>query len=529
MNRLRIICGLLLLPIMLLTAACGTDRYSSAPKDTISMVLSSEPATLDPAMSYGLPESNVEIELFEGLTRLNEQGVPRPALAESWEISPDGCTYTFHLRPGICWSDGTPITAEDFIYSWRRVLDPKTGCGNAYMLYPILGAEEYNTEDAPADSLGLKAIDKSTLQVVLKNPAAYFLDLAAFHALYPVPRHVVEAAPDTWAANYETIVGCGPYKITKWIHSSEIVLLKNDKYWNKDAVRSSCIILPISESKSTRLTIVESGQADLMLDPPTADEDRLKEKGLYIVKPLLGTTFYVFNVTRPPFDNLKVRQAFALAVAREDMVAALIRNGRQPAYGLVPPGLVFDGRDFRQEGGQLQKDNFSLARELLAQSGYKGEPVTILYNTNEMNKAVAESIQAMWKNNLGVNAALANQETKVFYATRENGEYQVCTANWIADFADPTNFLEVFSDKTNDAQYHDPEYEAIMAAAQKEADNTKRLALLHKAEKKLFDDCVIIPLFHNSQPIVVQPDFKDFYCSPMGVIDLIHAYREPKP
>ncbi|MDO4204477.1 MAG: peptide ABC transporter substrate-binding protein [Selenomonadaceae bacterium] len=526
MNRLRIFCSLLLLPLLLLIAGCGGSRYSSAPKDTVSMVLSSEPSTLDPAMTYGLAESNVQVELFEGLTRLDEKGVPQPALAERWDISPDGRTYTFHLRPGICWSDGTPITADDFVYSWQRVLDPKVGCGNAYMLYPILNAEEYNTEEAKTESLGLKALDPTTLQVVLKNPTAYFLDLTAFHVFYPIPKHIAAKASDTWASNYETIVGCGPYTITRWVHSSEIVLMKNEKYWNKDNVRSSCIIMPISETKSTRLTIVESGQADLMLDPPSADEDRLKEKGLYRVEPILGTTYYVFNVTKPPFDNPLVRKAFALAVSREDMVKTIIRNGRSAAYGLVPPGMMTAGRDFRQEGGQLMKDNAVLAKEFLAKSGYKDEPVAILYNTNEMNKAVAESIQDMWKDVLGVNAALTNQETKVFYDTRENGDYQVATTNWVADFADPANFLEVFSDKTNDAQYHDPEYEAIIAAAQQEIDPAKRLAILHKAEKKLFDDCVIIPLFHSSQPMVVHPAFKGFFCSPMGIIDLTHAYRE---
>ena len=209
--------------------------------------------------------------------------------------------------------------------------------------------------------------------------------------------------------------------------------------------------------------------------PPTADEDRLRDKGLYRVEPILGTTYYLFNVTKPPFDNPMVRKAFALAVTREDMVKTIIRNGRSPAYALVPSGIVNGGKDFRQEGGKLMTDNATLAKELLNKSGYHGEPVAILYNTNELNKAVAESIQAMWKNVLGVKAELINQETKVFYDTRENGDYQVATTNWIADFADPATFLEAFSDKTNDAQYHVPEYDAIIAAAQQETDPVKRM------------------------------------------------------
>lgn len=530
MNKtLNIISIIALFISLLITSACSNERYSSAPKDTISMVLSAEPSSLDPAMTYGIAESNIEVEIFEGLTRLDANNTAQPALAESWDISPDGLTYTFHLRQGICWSDGTPITAEDFVYSWQRALAPATGCGNAYMLYPIAGAEEYNNDEAGPEALGLKAIDSRTLQVVLKNPAAYFIDLTAFHVFYPVPRHVTENAPDTWASNYETIIGCGPYRITRWVHSSEIVLEKNELYWNKDNVRSSTIIVPISESPSTRLTIVESGQADIMLDPPPADEDRLKKKGIYRIEPMLGTTYYVFNVTKPPFDDANVRRAFSLAAARENLVNNVLKTGKVPAYAFVPPGIIYEGKDFRSEGGNLIEENPDKAKEILASSSYNGEPVTILYNTSEMNKAISESLQAMWKNSLGANVELANQEKKVFFATRENGEYQVAIANWVADFADPINFLEVFSDTSNDAQYHDDTYNSLIEAINQEADPHKRLKIMHEAEKKLFNDCVIIPFFFISQPIVINPGFKGYFFSPMGVIDLTQAYREDQP
>ena len=341
----------LLLIISLLITGCGSQEPNYNPDSTISMTLSNEPATLDPAMTYGLTESSVELALFDGLTRLDESNTPQPALAESWDISTDGLTYTFHLRRDIKWSDGTPITAQDFVYSWLRALKPETGCGNAYMFFNIQKAEAYNSEEAQAEEVGIKALDDYTLSVTLTAPAPYFLDLTAFHAFYPVPKHVVENAPDTWASNYKTIIGCGPYKIIKWAHSSEIVLEQNENYWNKDVVKSQWIKMPISESKSTRLTMLESNLTDIILDPPAADEERLEKMGLYKVAPLLGTSYYVFNVTKPPFDNVKVRKAFAAAVTRQELIDKVIKNGKQAATTFVPPGINANGKDFAQETG----------------------------------------------------------------------------------------------------------------------------------------------------------------------------------
>lgn len=505
-------------------SGCGSNSSSSDSK-TISMALSNEPSSLDPAMTYGLSESDVELAIFEGLTRADEKGVAQPALAEKWDVSADGLTYTFHLRKDLKWSDGTPITAKDFEYSWKRVLDPQLASGNAYMLFIIEGAEDYNSEKGSADKVGIKAVDDNTLQVKLVEPAAYFLDLTAFHAFYPVPKHTVDANKDGWAGNAETIVGNGPFKITKWTHSSEIILEKNENYWNPSVVASNSVRMPISESKSTRLTMLESNQTDLIVDPPPADEDRLKEKGLYKVEPQLGTSYYIFNVTKAPFDKVEVRKAFAMAVTRKDMIEKVVRNGKKAANTFVPPGINVNGKDFAKETGSLVVEDPTQAKKILASSGYNGEPVTILYNTNEMNKAIAESIQAMWKDALGVNVELTNQETKVFYASRENGEYQVAAANWIADFADPVNFLDIFTAKDNDAQYHNAEYNAIMKAVHKEVDPAKRAQLMHQAEKKLFDDCVIIPLYYTSQVIAVNPKLTGYYCSPTGVIDIIKAHK----
>ncbi|WP_293997517.1 peptide ABC transporter substrate-binding protein [uncultured Megasphaera sp.] len=517
---------LLMCLLMLVLSGCSTEK-----NDTVSYALEAEPASLDPAMTTGLAEANVQAELFEGLTRLDRDNQPQPALAERWDISPDGKTYTFHLRPGITWSDGTPITAHDFVYSWMRVIDPAVASPNAYMMFIIDGAEAFSKKQGSAEDVGIKAPDDRTLQVRLKNPTAYFLNLTSFHCYYPVPEALVRANPDTWAANAGGFVGCGPFTLEKWIHSSEITVKKNPAYWDAGHVRSDYLDFPISESQSTRLTLVESGQANMMVEPPPAEQQRLESLGLYQVAPYLGTYYYVFNTQKAPFDDVRVRKAFALAMEREGLVKHIVRGRKEAAYAWVPPGMKnpATGQDFRKEGGNLQEENAEQAQQLLKEAGYdeSHQPeVTILFNTNEMHKAVAEAVQAMWKKNLGVQVELTNQEAKVYLASRTQGNYQVARASWVADYADPMTFLDVFADEDNDAQYHNEAYLDRVRKAKEEKDPGLRMQYMHQAEQILFDDCVLIPIYYTTQPFVVQPYVKGYHWSPLGLIDLKEAYIE---
>lgn len=517
---------LLMCLLMLVLSGCSTEK-----NDTVSYALEAEPASLDPAMTTGLAEANVQAELFEGLTRLDRDNQPQPALAERWDISPDGKTYTFHLRPGITWSDGTPITAHDFVYSWMRVIDPAVASPNAYMMFIIDGAEAFSKKQGSAEDVGIKAPDDRTLQVRLKNPTAYFLNLTSFHCYYPVPEALVRANPDTWAANAGGFVGCGPFTLEKWIHSSEITVKKNPAYWDAGHVRSDYLDFPISESQSTRLTLVESGQANMMVEPPPAEQQRLESLGLYQVAPYLGTYYYVFNTQKAPFDDVRVRKAFALAMKREGLVKHIVRGRKEAAYAWVPPGMKnpATGQDFRKEGGNLQEENAEQAQQLLKEAGYdeSHQPeVTILFNTNEMHKAVAEAVQAMWKKNLGVQVELTNQEAKVYLASRTQGNYQVARASWVADYADPMTFLDVFADEDNDAQYHNEAYLDRVRKAKEEKDPGLRMQYMHQAEQILFDDCVLIPIYYTTQPFVVQPYVKGYHWSPLGLIDLKEAYIE---
>lgn len=523
--------------IIIVVLGCWFALFSSGCSsvtrpDTVSYVLEAEPSRLDPAMTTNLAENNTELQIFEGLTRLDKDNIPQPALAKGWDISPDGKTYTFYLRDGIQWSDGTPITAQDIEFSWKRVINPDIASENAYMMFCIDKAEDYFKKKASSDEVGIKALDDKTLQVRLTNPTAYFLNLTAFHCYYPVPRRQVEAHPDTWASDAETMVCSGPYKITKWVHSSEITMIKNDKYWDKEAVVLPYILFPISDSQATRLTLVESGQANMTVEPPPADQSRLEAMGLYKVAPYLGIYYYVFNVQKTPFDDVRVRKAFALAIQRQELMQHVVRGQKEAAYAWVPPGMVdkTTGKDFRAEGGDLIVEDAEKARKFLQEAGYDNEhplpEISILFNTSEIHKAIAEAMQAMWKENLGADVQLTNQESKVFMASRSQGDYQLARASWIADYSDPMSFLDVFDDEENDAQYHDPVYHEWIQKAKTTNDEALRMQYMHEAEQKLFNDCVIIPIYYTTQPYVVQPYIKGYYWSSLGLVDFKKAYIE---
>ena len=528
----RKIWAVLLILILSVTviAGCGKSGPGAGGGQIFRYALEAEPATLDPAKSTGIPESMVELQVFEGLTRLDAQEQPQPGVAEKWNISPDGLKYTFTLRANAKWSNGEAVTAQDFVFAWKRVLNPETASENAYMLYPLKNGQAYNENKATAAEVGVKALDDKTLEVTLEQPTAYFLGLTAFHAFYPVHSKTVIAQPAKWANDVSTLIGNGPFKLTKWVHSSVIEFAKNEHYWDASAVKLTKMEWPISDSQTTRLAMFENKQADMMVEPAVVEHERLKRDGLLKIAPYLGAYYFVFNTKAAPFDKVEIRQAFSLAVSREPLVNNVIKGGKQPAYAWVAPGLInkATGKDFRAEGGNYAVEDAAQAKKLLAAAGYpdgKGlPPVTLLYNTSELSKAVAEAVQEMWKRNLGVTVELMNQEAKVFFGTRAAGNYQVARASWIADYADPMTFMDVFKDPTNDAKYANPAYNDLVTKAQSTVDQATRMQAMHEAEKILFQDAVIIPIYYTTQPYLVRPAVKGYFWSVLGVADFKTAY-----
>lgn len=459
-----------------------------------------EPETLDPALITGQPEGRIAHALFEGLTTFNAEGRPVPGVAESWEISPDGRIYTFHLRENARWSDGSPVTAHDFVRSWERTLRPETTSAYSYMLFPIRNAQAF-AEGKLKDfsEVGAAALDNHTLRVELENPTPYFLDLCAFVTYKPVPVELIEKVGDDWIKP-EHIVNNGAFLLETWRINDRVRLRKNPQYWNKDNVAMETVdILPISKA-NTAFNFYESGQADLIMDKgltPPSLLDTLKTRDDFHAAPFLGIYFIRFNCSKPPFDDVRVRRAFSLAIDKREITEKITRAGEVPAHAFVPPGI--EGY-VSPEGPER---NPELARQLLAEAGFpdgKGFPLTTyLYSEGELNEAIAVELQSMWRQVLGVNVILARQEWKVYLNSLNSLDFGIARSSWIGDYPDPNTFLDMFvtDGGNNRTGWSDPEYDRLIQDATRETDPRKRFAILQQAERILVDTQMpICPLYY---------------------------------
>lgn len=533
-KRIGILC-LVGAMLAMLVAGCSTGGKQADGKG-LRVAIGSEPQTIDPRRSTGVPESTVQNQIFEGLCARDGNGNPVPGVAEKWDISADGLKYTFYLRENAKWSNGDPVTAQDFEFAWKTTLSPELGSEYAEQLYYLKNGAAYNKKNASADQVGVKALNDRTLEVTLEKPTAYFLSLLAFHTYYPVHKKTVESNPN-WAADVKTIIGNGPFKMTAWTHNSKIELVKNDKYWDAAKVKLDRLDLILSDSNTTVLSMYENNQVDVVEEPvpPVAEIPRLKKENKIKVYPYLGTYFYEFNTKKAPFDNPKVRKAFALAIDRETLISTVTKIEEKPALGWVPTGLndAKSGEEFRKVGGDLFKDkNIEEAKKLLAEAGYpdgKGLPaVTLLFNTNERHKAIAEAIQEMWKKNLGVTVNLANQEWKVYLQSRTAGDFQVARAGWIGDYTDPMTFMDmmVTGNGNNRARWSNPEYDRLVNVAKGTMDQGVRMQAMHDAEKILIDEMPVLPIYFYTRPILEKANLKGVVRSADGMSYYKAAYLE---
>ena len=535
MQRKSFLCLILccsLVATMLLAAGCTTGK--KAVNAHIRYALSAEPESIDPRMSTSLSASAVQAQLFEGLTTLDANNRPIAAAAERWDVSPDGRKITFILRAGIKWSNGEPVTAQDFEYAWKTGLSPELASPNAYMLYCLKNGEAYATKKTDASQVGVRAKDERTLEVELERPTAYFLALTSFHSFYPVHRKTVQTN-EKWANQPQSLIGNGPFKLSAWVKSSRMELQKNENYWDAAKVKSTRLELFLLDNASTALSMFDSGQLDMGDSIPPTEVPRLVKEGKVAIYPFLGTFYVSFNVTKPPFDNPKVRQAFALAINRQAIAETLLRGGQIPALAFVPPGVADSNanEDFRAKGGALLKDHdVETARKLMAEAGFKdgaGFPsVTYLYNTSESNKMVAEALQEMWRKNLGVQVTLSNQEWKVYWDTLDKHNYQMARESWSGDYPDPMTFLDLFvsGGSNNSPDYRNAKYDQLIQQAQNTVDPVKRMQTLHQAEKILIEDAVIAPVFFQTNPVMMRSTVKGVVRSILGVPYLKEAYLE---
>ena len=478
--------------------------------------------TLDPAKSTGIPEATVIYLLYEGLTQRDPQGRLVPGMAERWDVSKDGLTWTFYLRAAK-WSNGQPVSAGDFEFAWKRALDPALAADYAYQLYYLKNGKAYNTGGIKdVSQVGVIAKDARTLVVTLESPTPFFGDLLSFHTLMPVPKTVVTGTP-AWAGKPETFVGNGPFVMKEWTRQNRVVLERNPNYWDAKNIKLQRIEFSMIEAESTALVQYEAGQLDGSSNVPVADIPRLLKTGDFKAMPYIGTYYYLFNTTRKPLDDARVRRALAFAVNRTLITARITRAGEKPANAFVPSGIVVNGTDFRQAGGPLMPVyDPALAKKLLAEAGYpngEGFPtLTILYNTSQRHKTIAEAIQEMWRQNLGVKVNLTNQEWKVYLQTRSQHNFDIARAGWIGDYRDPKTFLDMFitGSSFNEGLWSNKEYDRLIDTTTKTADQVVRMKAFHEAEKIFVQDMPLAPIYFYVQPILYKTYVKGLATDPTG-------------
>lgn len=491
--------------LLFLLLAAGCDQ--ALKRADIVIINGGEPDSIDPAKIRGQPEGRIAYCLFEGLTRFNVAGESEAAMAERWEISPDTLTYTFHLRPGIQWSNGDPVTAEDFAWSWKRALrEPEAEY--KYQLYYIRGAEAYGEAkgDAarpPEESVGIRTPDPRTLVVELNNPTPFFLDLCAFYTLMPVHRPSFEAAAkqgESWLRPGR-LVNNGPFLLKEWRLNDRIRLARNPRYWDAANVAMQTVDILPAPSPNTAFNFYHSGVADLILDKslvPTSLVPELKKRPDYHAAPILATYFIRYNVKRAPFGDVRVRKAFSLVVDKALLTEKVTQAGEPPTDAFVPPGTA----GYQPPAG-IRRDP-DTARRLLAEAGFPGGAgfpvVRYLYtNKSETDEKIAVELQAMFKRELGVTVLLTKQEWAVYLNSLSALDYDFCRSSWVGDYKDPNTFLDMFvtGGGNNNTGWGNKQYDALIALAAKDTDQRARFGHFREAETLLIESEVpICPLFN---------------------------------
>lgn len=484
-----------------------------AEKQTLVRNNGAEVQSLDPHKIEGVPESNVSRDLFEGLLISDVEGHPTAGVAEKWE-NKDFKVWTFHLRKNAKWSDGTPVTAHDFVYSWQRLADPKTASPYAsYLQYGhIANIDDVIAGKKPTSELGVKAIDDNTFEVTLSEPVPYFYKLLVHPSVSAVPKAAIEKFGDKWTQP-ANIVTNGAYKLKDWVVNERIVLERNTNYWDNDkTVITQVTYLPIS-AEVTDVNRYRSGEIDMTYNNmPIELFQKLKKeipKEVH-VDPYLCTYYYEINNQKAPFTDVRVRTALKLALDRDIIVNKVKNQGDLPAYSYTPP--YTDGAKLTEPAWfkMTQEQRNAEAKKLLAEAGYTADKplsFSLLYNTSDLHKKLAIAVASIWKKNLGANVKLENQEWKTFLDTRHQGSFDVARAGWCADYNEPTSFLNtMLSDSSNNtAHYKSPAFDKLIGDTLKVTDEAQRAELYSKAEQQLDKDSAIVPVYYYVNARLVKP------------------------
>jgi oligopeptide transport system substrate-binding protein len=521
----KVLSALLILQAGLWMTSCRKEGTGGSDRPLV-VANSAEPSSLDLHAVTGQPELRVLGALYEGLVirGLKEEGV-RPGVAHAWEMSGDGKTYTFHLRPAR-WSDGTPLTARDFLRSWRRFIDPKTASEYSSLLDPLRNGPAIRAGKLPPDSLGVSAPDDTTLVAALTHPVGYFLDLCAFEPFSPVPVDTIAKYGNDWTAPGR-LVGNGPYRMLSWKRNVEIVAERNPHYWDSATVKQARIVFKPVEDQQTAFNMYMGREVDWIFNVPPGKLEMARKRPDFFTRPTFGTYYYIVNCRKPGYSNRDLRLALSYAIDRAKIVERVMKKIPVPATGLVPPTPAYAGPG-------LDLFDPAKAKEHLAKSGFgPGNPpkdLQILYNTAEVHKDIAEVIRQMWKETLGIEAQLVNYEWKVYLDNTKNLNYPaLARASWIGDFPDPVTFLQLHAttDGNNRTGYSNPAYDAALRESDAIADPAKRLEKLLEAEKILMADMPIIPIYYYALTEMRHEKLRNAFPNPIGMYSWKDIHLDP--
>ena len=503
----------------------GDTTQTAAGKKILTIQLGPDVESIDPALNSAVDGANYILFAFDNLLKMDKDGKVVPGLAEKYEVSDDQLTWTFHLRDGLKWSDGSALTADDFVYSWQRLVDPNVAAPYAQTVLGMVegyddaigrpDADGNTTVDPDPTKLKVEAPDEKTLIVHMAKPTPYFDKLAAFVSLSPVKKDVVEANPDGWSIDPKTYISTGPFKLTGWEPGSYLMFEKNENYWDADSIKLDGIKCLLMQDQNATFSAYESGDALMIKDVPTQEITTLKERSDFHIDPILGTYYLDLNTTLDEFKDPKVREALSLALDRKYISETITSGTYTPASGFVSEGVTdWDGSAWQDnitdKSAYINIDdhvgNLAKAKELLKEAGYEngvGLP-EMVYSTNDASyhKKIAEYLQQAW-GELGLKVQVNIVEWKSFTPQRRSGNYQIARDGWVMDYNDPSNILELAltGNGNNNAKYSNPEFDALMSKAATEKDPQTRFGYLHQAEDFIMKDTAMVPLLY----------YNDFY------------------
>jgi oligopeptide transport system substrate-binding protein len=520
------------LSLIALLGACGSPA-SDRTKQTLRLNIHSEPPSLDPRKATDTTSISVINMCFEGLTKPGQYGEPVLAIAERVEISPDMKTYTFFLREAK-WSDGKLVTAYDFEETWKTILDPAFPSQIAGDLYILKNGQAAKEKRASIDEVGVRALDEQTLVVELAHSTPYFLELAASHSFLAVPSHIVEERPDWADRASESFIGNGPFSLKEWRHYNEIVVEKNEHYWDKKQVKLDRIHVAIIEDENTELSMFENNELDWAGHPlsalPTDAIPALAKKYPLNTHPIAATYYYVFNTKVAPFNNVNIRRAFALAINRKEIVQNITQGDQIPATGIVPPIMwKIESPYFHDADMDEARSLFQLGLRELGITAQELPPITLSYNTTEAHHKIAQAIQGQWLKAFGIQVRLENKEWKVFLSELHKHQFQVARLGGVASFNDPSTFLDTYKNSLaagNHSQWSDPAFTQLLEQAEQSIDQEERFKLLKKAEGILIDQMPIAPIYFYTNSYLKKPYVKGVTLSDLGDMDLKEAYLD---